>query len=195
VLIRSNGGNDFMALAKRLRQAGPQGKQIRRELTKELQRGLAPVVADVQDSVRGVPVKGARGSGTVARRRFMNAAEMRRLAKARARGRQTRARRGGNLATGLRDSIARGVKGRVQYSGHRYGAQIVAHTSGLPQSQRRLPRHLDSPRGWRHPVFGNREVWVSQYGAPWFAVAIKRHEGHLRRVVTQSVNNTMRKLR
>lgn len=25
-----------------------------------------------------------------------------------------------------------------------------------------IPRGLDRPQGWRHPVFGNKDVWVTQ---------------------------------
>jgi hypothetical protein len=29
-----------------------------------------------------------------------------------------------------------------------------------------------APR-WRHPVFGDREQWVTQYGQPWFHAPIR----------------------
>jgi hypothetical protein len=38
----------------------------------------------------------------------------------------------------------------------------------------RAPRHTQERRGWRHPVYGNREKWVTQKGRPdWFTDAVK----------------------
>lgn len=192
--IKSNGGQDFKDLARRLREAGSGGRKLRRDLTKRLNAALEPIVKDVQRAVRTIEVTGSHGGGAKSRSRFIEAAEMRRLAKAAAKGKQARRRRGPVLSTGLRESIARGVRARVQYSGFRYGAQIIAHTSQLPQSQRNLPRYLDSPKGWRHPVFGNREVWVGEKGRPWFAVTISRHVNQLRREIVAEINQTLKQL-
>lgn len=195
VLIHSEGGKDFKDLAVRLRKAGVEGKALRKGLTQTLTKVLKPVVADVQESVRNVTVKGKRGGGSRSRERFDAAKEMRRIAKAEAKGRRARARRGATLSTGLRARIAHGVKARVQYSGFRYGAQIAITTTNLPRSQRNLPKHLNSAKGWRHPVFGNRDVWRGQQGEPYFDRAIKPHVPRLKREVRAAVNETLRKVK
>lgn len=64
--------------------------------------------------------------------------------------------------TGLRGRIAAGVGITVQSRG-------VRITTSMPAGQEELPRGEDNGlRGWRHPVFGNRDVWVSQHGGSWF---------------------------
>ncbi|MFH8405576.1 hypothetical protein ACH4FX_12485 [Streptomyces sp. NPDC018019] len=60
-------------------------------------------------------------------------------------------------STGLRQRVARGV--RVQQTG-RAALRVVA-TMARPDEES-LPLGLDSPSGWRHPVFGHRDRWVTQ---------------------------------
>ncbi len=194
MLIQSNGGKEFLELAAKMRRAGTHGKTVRKALTASLQKSLKPAVQDVKHAAQSMTVKGKRGGGASARQRFDDAAEMRRRAKAAAKGRVARARRGASTSTGLRARVAAGVKSRVQYSGIRYGARVYVDPSNLPQSQRRLPRYLDSPKGWRHPVFGNREKWVAQYGEPYFAGTMQRHTPRIRREVHDAVKKAMREL-
>jgi len=64
--------------------------------------------------------------------------------------------------TGLRARIAAGVGVTTQSKG-------VRITTSMPPGQEELPRGEDNGlRGWRHPVFGNRDVWVQQRGGSWF---------------------------
>ncbi len=195
MLIRSNGGADFQALARKLRAAGADGRGLRRDLTQAFQTKLKPVVSDVQDAIRHLQVKGTKGRGSLSRERFAAAADLRRISKAQAAGRRARARRRAAHPTGLRATIARLVKSRVQWSGIRYGVRVYVDASGLPQKQRRLPQHLDNPGGWRHPVWGHRDRWVGQAGNPWFMVTVKRHEADMKRFVIATVSESLRKLR
>ena len=67
--------------------------------------------------------------------------------------------------TRLRGRVAGATRLQVRTGGRAAGVRIrVAKKAGLGL----LPRHLN--RGeWRHPVFGNREVWVTQTVPPgWF---------------------------
>lgn len=64
--------------------------------------------------------------------------------------------------TGLRARLAAGVS--TQAVGQR--VRIVA---GAEPGEEALPRGMDSGvRGWRHPVYGNQDVWVHQRGGSWF---------------------------
>jgi hypothetical protein len=72
----------------------------------------------------------------------------------------------------LRRTIAKGI--RVQAStGKR--AQVRVVTSMPDASEAIIPRGLDSPKGWRHPVFGS-DTWVNQTAMEpnhWFFTAMQ----------------------
>lgn len=84
----------------------------------------------------------------------------------------------GKKHTGLRDRLASGV--RVQPSGR--SVRIVATAEPGEQA---LPRGMDNgPRGWRHPVYGNRNVWVQQRGGSWFREPIAEEGDTVERQLT-----------
>lgn len=66
--------------------------------------------------------------------------------------------------TGLRQRVAAGVK----VVGSR--GQVAITTSMVERDEAIIPRGLDRRSGWRHPVFGNRSVWVRQrpFRSGWF---------------------------
>ncbi len=61
--------------------------------------------------------------------------------------------------TGLRRRVAAGT--RIQASTGR-NARLRVITSMADPDEAVIPRGLDSAAGWRHPVFGNQDVWVTQ---------------------------------
>jgi hypothetical protein len=66
--------------------------------------------------------------------------------------------------TGLRARVAAGVGTRIT----RDGVTISASMNRAGEAS--LPAYLDADNGWRHPVYGNRHVWVLQTtGGEWFA--------------------------
>lgn len=70
----------------------------------------------------------------------------------------------GPRQTGIRGVIAAGVGVRPTED----GAHI---TTSMPKAdEAELPRGFDEPvRGWRHPVFGHRDRWVTQHSDfSWF---------------------------
>lgn len=74
----------------------------------------------------------------------------------------------GEKHTGLRRDVASGVfiASVVEKDGAR-GVRIM--TSMPDEEEAIIPRGLDSRRGWRHPVFGDKSSWVTQHGAySWF---------------------------
>ncbi|MFI7707605.1 hypothetical protein [Nonomuraea sp. NPDC049480] len=73
----------------------------------------------------------------------------------------------GPRSTGLRRRMARGVG--IQATGTR--VRIVTR---MPAGLEMLPRGFDTPKGWRKPVFGNREVWAQQPGHPWFRQTVAK---------------------
>lgn len=75
-------------------------------------------------------------------------------------------RRGG---APLRASIAREVRAEVRIDAREPGARLVAGNNSIPRGFKQAPRRTVAARGWRHPVFGNKNVWVTQPGKRgWF---------------------------
>lgn len=74
----------------------------------------------------------------------------------------------GRKHTGLRARVAAGVSVATG------GPSLVRIETSMPEpDEAMLPRGLDNgPKGWRHPVYGNRNVWVQQRGYSWFRSTI-----------------------
>lgn len=192
--VRFDDRDQFPKLAARFRAAGKGGAAVRKALTATIQAELKTVVEDVKANVRTMPIRGTGGRGSVRRGQFDAAQEARRIARAAAKGRATRSRRS-TVGTGLRERIAHGVKSRVQYTGFKLGAKVLVDASALPQSQRKLPRYLNTRSGWRHPVWGHRDRWVAQFGDPYFDRAVQKHRDRVRRKVKAAVDEVMRMLK
>lgn len=65
--------------------------------------------------------------------------------------------------TGLRVKVAAGVHVERQGTG---GVRV--QTSMPTRSEGVIPRGLDRPKGWRHPLFGDKNNWFSNPGYDWF---------------------------
>jgi len=60
----------------------------------------------------------------------------------------------------------------------------------MPDRMKALPGYAEGirRRPWRHPVFGNREVWVSQRPFPRFYEAAQPDEAEARRRCNAAVD-------
>lgn len=177
--VRSNGGEDFRRLGVKFRAAGKDGAAMRKALTAAIRKELDKITAEQKRRAIGMRVKGVRGKGSSRRESYHQA-------------HRKRAARGGH---GLRASVARGIKSKVSYSGRKLGARVSADPSGLPQSQRKLPRYLNKPKGWRHPVWGNRERWVQQVGEEYFTEPIERLKPEVQKAVYRAVYEVLEQLK
>src|SRR3954462_9652818 len=65
--------------------------------------------------------------------------------------------------TGLRAKVAEGVHVERQGTG---GVRV--QTSMPTASQGIIPRGLDRLKGWRHPLFGDKNHWFANPGYDWF---------------------------
>ena len=83
-------------------------------------------------------------------------------------------------AAGVRRRTAGAVGLEVRTTGPEIGVAIVCRTARLGDKHA-MPGLLNRAKGWRHPVYGNRNVWVHQMGRPWFDATIRQHEDDLRR--------------
>lgn len=112
------------------------------------------------------------------------------VARAKARVKAIPAR--GSAHSGLRRRIARGVRSEVATSRN----PRVAITVGMADPQEKnLPAFMDRNEGWRHPVFGNRKVWVHQgTGGSWFMDTMEAGIPGLEKRVTQVLDDAVAKI-
>lgn len=177
VSISAAGYQDFRALAKKLRQAGK--KDLRKKLRKKISDAGQPVLGEVRAAVRAIPIT-SHGGGT-GQRTAHNVARA-----TTERAKKAAARRG----AGLRATIASATKLQITAKGVRF----VVSSNRFPADQRTLPRRLDSEKGWRHPVFGDREKWVHQRGKPYFAATIKKRAPAFRRAIIAAMEEISNEL-
>jgi hypothetical protein len=172
------GGREWRALAAKLRAA--KATELRKNLRRTVVDAGKPILADVQSAVRNLQVSAGHGGGAAQRRAHNASRSKSEKAKARA------LRRGG----GLRQTVASATKMQVIARGVRF----YVDSKRLPVDQRTLPARLDSQKGWRHPVFGNRSQWVDQKGGPWFVETLKKKAPQFRSAVVQAMEDTKKAL-
>lgn len=103
----------------------------------------------------------------------------------------TSSRGGGTASTGLRARIAAATKIQVQQNGirvHVNPRQVDARYG------RTLTFGMNNMGRWKHPVFGNRNYWESQYGQEVFYKTLERYEPRWRRGIERAMDRTARKL-
>jgi hypothetical protein len=93
----------------------------------------------------------------------------------------------GRKHTGLRGRIAAGVGARPTPGGIRITTSMPSHDEAI------IPRGMDRTMGWRHPVYGNQNVWVRQRGYSWFRETVadnrRDYEDALTDVLESSAHN------
>lgn len=176
--VSAQGYAQYRELAKKLRAAGR--RDLRKQLRTRITDAGKPVVEDVRNAVLAVKTTSTRGGGTKQRREF----NVGRATTERAKKSASRRR------SGLRRSIASATKLQITARGVRF----VVNSNALPVDQRHLPRHLDSAKGWRHPVFGDRHNWVHQQGQPWFGATIKRKAPAFRQAILKAMDDVRAEL-
>lgn len=150
--------------AQQFRELSKQLKQagrgdLQKRMRREIRQASRPVVRDVQQAVRSVEVTSPKG------------------------GHQRPDR-----STNLRERVARATG----VSTTQHGVRFRVSAAKVGDYGVKLPKYLDASLGnyerWRHPVFGNREVWAQQRGEPYFGVTITRHARDFRRAVQQAMD-------
>jgi hypothetical protein len=157
---------DLKAISKALRHHAD-GKQLRKELMVELKQAAAPIVPKVQAAWRSAPAFG---------------------------GRKSRANRS---QPDLRELLARSTWVQARLTGKEAGVRVRTDGRKMPSGMKALPRlaeglghSVDRRAGrWRHPVYGDRDTWVSQQPFPRFYQAIGDGDDlAARRAVNQAVD-------
>lgn len=142
-------------------KAEADGKQLRRDLIRELKKPLAPAVAEIKAGVMAV---GAGG---------LPPAE----------------------GEPLRPAVKRRIRSEVKLSGHATGVRVRARKTEAVRGFRNAPKRLNSPKGWRHPVFGT-DRWVTQMGNPgYFDEPLKRRRREFRTATLRTMEATARRIK
>lgn len=158
-LVRVEGAERIRALARTFREY-EDGRELRRRLRVELKRSATRIQQAEQAAVMALPSKGES------------------------------ARRG---RPSLRRSIARATQIRVRTSGARNAGVLVwVNPRRMPPGQGALPAYMEGLRPyhrWRHPVFGNSDVWVQQQARPWFYRTAARYELSAQRDAARAIDS------
>jgi len=84
----------------------------------------------------------------------------------------------------LKSSIARKIRPEVRISGRFPGAKIKAFKTPNVRGFAQAAKRTNRASGWRHPVYGNREVWAQQHGkTKWFDHAFEGQRNHYKQAV------------
>lgn len=146
------GTEQFEEFARKAKAAGTEGKGLLKEIRKGIQDGAEPVAEDARRNVLGLSSR-ARGSGSRAKR-TTHLLSKRKKASARVKAKV-------HAGSGLRSLTARATQVQVSMGASSARARIRVNTSLLPPDQRKLPAYMNKG-SWRHPVMGNRRIWVTQ---------------------------------
>jgi CubicO group peptidase (beta-lactamase class C family) len=98
---------------------------------------------------------------------------------------------GGGKSTGLRMRTAAATRIQILRSGIR---MTVRSSQVDPRYGRSLTRGLDGLGRWRHPVFGNRNVWVQNFGQEIFYTTGRSWEPRFRRGVVRVMDDVARQI-
>ncbi len=88
----------------------------------------------------------------------------------------------------LGQRIGKGIVTKVETGKNRQGVKIESTGRGLPDPG--FARVYNKP-SFRHPVFGNRDVWVQQDGRPYFGRTLRQHESKVRDRVQDALNKAV----
>lgn len=149
VEVSVTGGARIHDVAARLREAAR--ADLRKELLQAFRRAGESLVEDEKATVSSLPVRGYPYPGR--RRRYT----------------------GPSVSKGLRGKVAAATALKVTLSGDDPRVEVKVASAKLPADMKWLPRRLNNDKGWRHPVLGNRHVWVRQVGKEWFEPTGRKH--------------------
>ena len=164
--IRVIGTGQLLELQRRLRRAGHEN--LRASMQRRIRRAAEPLRNDLQDPIRGLDIRSqGRGAG----------------------------KRGGVSPTTrpLRATIADAIRISVRTTGDP-GARVWVDKGRLPPDLRRMPDVINDGR-IRHPIFGNRKRWATQWADPgWWDKTIRAHTDRMTQEVERVVDDVRRHL-
>lgn len=95
----------------------------------------------------------------------------------------------GKQGGSLRQSIATRIKAETRAQGRDTGVAIRVKGTGTSRNFRLAGRRLNQRRTWRHPVFGNREIWVevTNRNPGWFDEEVSKDRDQYRNEILAAV--------
>lgn len=91
----------------------------------------------------------------------------------------------------MRSQIGSGIRTLIRTGKTVQGVLIESTGRGLSSGRRGMHRTWNKPT-FRHPVFGNRDAWVSQSGNPYFGSTIARHADEARAAVVEALDEAVK---
>jgi hypothetical protein len=164
--IRILGTGQLLELQRRLRAAGHEN--LRSSMQRRIRRAAEPLRDDLQTAIQQTSI--------------------------RSQGRSTR--RGGPSPTTrpLRATIAAAIRISVRNTSGAAGARVWIDRSALPPDLRNMPKVINEGR-IRHPVYGNRKRWATQWAQPpWWDTTVRRHTPRMEREVARVIDDVRRHL-
>jgi hypothetical protein len=157
--LRSSETHEGLQALVRALRAEEDGKQLRRDLAKNMRAALRPAAAEAKSAIMSMA---SAGPGT---------------------------------SPALRSSIARKIRPEVKLGGRWSGARVKAFKTKNVRGFPHAPKRTNSAGGWRHPVFGDRDVWVTQRGkVDWFDRSFEGRENTYRRAVLDAMEDMARRI-
>ncbi|MFJ9114484.1 hypothetical protein ACIRJO_02930 [Streptomyces sp. NPDC102394] len=96
-------------------------------------------------------------------------------------------------ASGLRGRMAKAVKLEVRTTGRQAGVRLRVDGRKMPDHEKSLQAYMEGvKRPWRHPVYGNREVWVKQDPSPYFYKTVEPLGMRARQGVNRAIDGITR---
>lgn len=166
-----------------LAQAKEIGPAVQRSLRRDLRKVGDDIIAEQRAILSGAKpgnaqkagIRVQRIAGTNGRRGYKRKVNMYRAAAA-----------SRDRSTGMREKVKASLKTRVVAGTKRSGISVRAEKSvgGV------------MVKGWnkkilRHPVFGSRETFVSQFGQPYWWEPIKRGQADARQKALEAIDNAL----
>jgi hypothetical protein len=143
------------------------GARLRQNTARRIRRAAEPLHRDLQQAIRTVELAGSGRKG-----------------------------RGGSSPTTrpLRATLAGAVRISVR-TGAQPGARVWVDRSRLPADLRNMPWVIDEGRV-RHPVFGNRRRWATQWARPagWWSRTVRAGTPRMRAEVERVLGDVRRDL-
>lgn len=149
-------GGELRRITKALKAQGD-GKQLRKQFSKELRAAAAPLVPAVRASIRAIPSETGKGE--------------------------------------LRAAMSRATRLSVRTVGRQASVAIQVDGSRMPDGKRALQQYMEgTKKPWRHPVYGNTDVWVTQKPHPYFYKVVYPLGAASRVAVNRVLKQTTKKI-